>query len=954
MGSYHRRHFRALSRARGLLHRVGRAPPGRRHSGSSASVVRPLPATHLERDSHAVGEGCDRAGFRPPWSESLSSVHYSQALGEVEDDPQYEEDQSSYRSHALPHGAFSHDPSVDRSGGLGGISRSQRCVLPCAYSPSFEGSSGVFLSGRNLQVQGPPVRFETGSSGVYPSGFGAHGVSSEAGAKAFRLLGRLAFGGQFQASPSGAFGSASAGHAGTRVPGELGKVRIVARPQFGLSRGGAGLSESVGPSQWGQGSVDYHGSPVSAAFPQSSGQAVAPVAGLFGQPGRCVSGCSSAHEAFSKASSAVLQAECRFPFGQDSFAEGDQASVGPLGGQSLFGSGQAFSRASSFDFPDDGRLPPGVGGSLFGQHGVGDLGFSRPSAHQCVGNDGGVRVASSFQTAVSWSHGSVADGQHNCGCLHQSSGRHQVVQPERVSCSAVAVVSGGGNHSSSVLYSWPGQSGGRFPVQREVSPIGVGSPFGGLRSSPVGLVSFGDRPIRIPLQPPPSKVLFSGPGSGGLGVGCLLDPLGVSSELCVSPVRLDSSGLEENQGGRGVGSVDRPSLAEEVLVSGPPGIVGGETALSSAEGGFGGSASFRDSSSSASGPPFDRLAVIGEVARAEGLSERASQFLVKSRRDSTRAVYNSRLEAFHQWCEVLGVVPRLASVGVIADFLISLFDKGRSLSTLRGYRSAIAAIHAGFPDGSGVSNSPRLAMLLRSFFLERPPQQKLAPPWSLPKVLAALAKPPFEPLAKASLHCLTIKTLFLIAIASGQRRGTLHALCVSPGHIRWERKGVRLIPRPSFIAKNQTVSSGPVEIFLCPLSSVSSVEEDKVWCPVRALKWYLDRTKGCRTGEQLFLITREPFSPASKESISRWLVEAVQAAGPEALAEGVRPRAHDTRGVSTSWALFHGVALQDIMKAAFWSSPNSFISCYLKDVPASEERFATASLLAASSSLVPR
>eukprot|EP00057_Strongylocentrotus_purpuratus_P023337 XP_011677811.1 PREDICTED: uncharacterized protein LOC105444801 [Strongylocentrotus purpuratus] len=259
----------------------------------------------------------------------------------------------------------------------------------------------------------------------------------------------------------------------------------------------------------------------------------------------------------------------------------------------------------------------------------------------------------------------------------------------------------------------------------------------------------------------------------------------------------------------------------------------------------------------------------------------------------------------------------MASLGVIADFRISLFDKGRFLSTLRGYLSAIAAIHAGFPDGSGVSNSPRLAMLLRSFFLERPPQQKLAPPWSLPKVLDALSKPPFEPLAKAP-HPLGEDG------CEAYSQAFLH--CEESNCLIW--------------------SGGDLSF---SLSIVSSVEEDKVRCPVRTLKWYPDRTKGIRTDEQLFLITREPFSPASNESISRWLIEAVQAAGPEALAEGVRPRAHDTRG-STSWALFHGVALHDIMKAAFWLSPNTFISCYLKDVPASEERFATASLLAALSS----
>ena len=77
-----------------------------------------------------------------------------------------------------------------------------------------------------------------------------------------------------------------------------------------------------------------------------------------------------------------------------------------------------------------------------------------------------------------------------------------------------------------------------------------------------------------------------------------------------------------------------------------------------------------------------------------------------------------------------------------------------------------------------------------------------------------------------------------MAIASGQRRSELHALSAAPGHIRWERGGVRLIPNPSYVAKNQTASSKPVEIFIQPLSAHSSVSEDKVWCPVRALKYY--------------------------------------------------------------------------------------------------------------------
>ena len=288
--------------------------------------------------------------------------------------------------------------------------------------------------------------------------------------------------------------------------------------------------------------------------------------------------------------------------------------------------------------------------------------------------------------------------------------------------------------------------------------------------------------------------------------------------------------------------------------------------------------------------------------------------------------------------------PRTASVSRIADFLIAIFDKGRAISTIRGYRSAIAAVHA---DGASITESPTLGKLLRALFNKRPPARKLLPSWSLPKVLDALAQAPFEPLAEASLRDVTIKTVFLVAIASGQRRSALHALSAAPGHIRWEPGGVRLIPNPTFIAKNQTASSDPVEIFIQPLSSLSSISEDKVWCPVRALKYYWHRTRAKRTGKQLFIITKEPFSPASRDTISKWLVAAIQAAGPEALAPGNVPHAHDTRSLSTSWALFNGVSVQEIQKAAYWRSPNSFISCYLKDVPAAEPSFSRAALSAA-------
>ncbi|PIK45631.1 hypothetical protein BSL78_17511 [Apostichopus japonicus] len=121
----------------------------------------------------------------------------------------------------------------------------------------------------------------------------------------------------------------------------------------------------------------------------------------------------------------------------------------------------------------------------------------------------------------------------------------------------------------------------------------------------------------------------------------------------------------------------------------------------------------------------------------------------------------------------------LASVTQIAEFLLSLFGEGKQVSTIRNYRSAIAAIHQGFPDGSTLSNNPYIAQLIKGMANRRPQIRRLAPSWGLSAVLHALAGPPYEPMANASLAALTKKTLFLVAVASARRRSCLHALSTS-------------------------------------------------------------------------------------------------------------------------------------------------------------------------------
>ena len=291
----------------------------------------------------------------------------------------------------------------------------------------------------------------------------------------------------------------------------------------------------------------------------------------------------------------------------------------------------------------------------------------------------------------------------------------------------------------------------------------------------------------------------------------------------------------------------------------------------------------------------------------------------------------------------------------VADFLADLSQmvvKGKPLAyaTVVGYRSAIAAVHAGFPDGQSVSTHPVLQSLLKGIFNTRAAVRTLRPTWELPKVLQYLSKAPFEPLGRASLRDMSLKTAFLLQLASGRRSSWLHACKTGPSHLRAETGGFRILPA-LVLDKNQSPSFAPEPVFIRNLGEFSP--DDKLHCPVRALKWYLDRTRPLRGKESfLFITTKEPFKRASKVTLSNWVKEAISGTYSHLSREdrqAMHIRAHDTRGVSASWAHLAGVSIPEILDAAAWSTPITFARFYLKDLPNIKGRFSQAVISTASS-----
>ena len=210
----------------------------------------------------------------------------------------------------------------------------------------------------------------------------------------------------------------------------------------------------------------------------------------------------------------------------------------------------------------------------------------------------------------------------------------------------------------------------------------------------------------------------------------------------------------------------------------------------------------------------------------------------------------SRWSIFGKWCEERQVDISDPTIPDIANFLNCLFkEKNLKPLTIAGYRTAIA-------DGLGlkgeeVTKSLELNRLLASFYRDKPVANRSIPHSDLALVLYTLTKQPFEPLGKASLKLLTFSTLFLLTLASSKRRSEIHAWKYSSHSHKKNMSQVTLAPSSAFLAKNQLASDRPTAIKPVVIPALkphldSSLTQERSFCPVRALKYYLDRTKELR------------------------------------------------------------------------------------------------------------
>ena len=150
---------------------------------------------------------------------------------------------------------------------------------------------------------------------------------------------------------------------------------------------------------------------------------------------------------------------------------------------------------------------------------------------------------------------------------------------------------------------------------------------------------------------------------------------------------------------------------------------------------------------------------------------------------------------------------------------------------------------------------------------------------------------------------------------------------------------VALFPSSAFIAKNQLAREGSQTVSLVTIPALTTIvyrqfKEDRTLCLVRALRYYLDRTKDLRWSLPLLFITFKKgyTSDITPATLSSKLKLCCYKQADQLSLDLVQVKAHDIRVFAASKAFYGGVLVDQIMQAFHWKAHNRFPNIYLKDL----------------------
>ena len=171
------------------------------------------------------------------------------------------------------------------------------------------------------------------------------------------------------------------------------------------------------------------------------------------------------------------------------------------------------------------------------------------------------------------------------------------------------------------------------------------------------------------------------------------------------------------------------------------------------------------------------------------------------------------------------------------------------------------------------------------------------------------------------LKLLTLKTVTLLTLLSGQPVSTLHQFRLS----RLQRNPTLVIFNIQRLLKHFRAAKRDLPI------SYHAFPRDVALCPVATLDDYLDaraQLGNAALRDEFFLCYRKPHGPATNDTLARWVKMVLHSSGINLDTF----TAHSCRSASTSKAAATGVPLEKISMAGQWSTFSTFYTFYRKDI----------------------
>ena len=146
----------------------------------------------------------------------------------------------------------------------------------------------------------------------------------------------------------------------------------------------------------------------------------------------------------------------------------------------------------------------------------------------------------------------------------------------------------------------------------------------------------------------------------------------------------------------------------------------------------------------------------------------------------------------------------------------------------------------------------------------------------------------------------------------------------------------------SFISKTQVLGKSHKCMLSCTILALdrhlsNGMAEDRLLCPIRALRLYLERSMPWKEHKRLLFVS---FKPVLKRdivpsTISGWIRKMILECytnSPTPLLESHKVKAHQVRSMAPPLTFHRQASMEQILRAGTWRCHNNFTDFYLKDL----------------------